>query len=118
MLFENLLIENLQRSQAAPCWQPRADVYQVHNGWLLKMELAGVRPEEVQVLAGGNSLTVSGHRRDWLLEQGRQCYSLEITYSRFERTFELPCRLEQRQIATEFRDGMLLIRVVASAAHQ
>src|SRR5262249_44515665 len=30
-------------------WQPRADVYRMPDGWLVKLELAGVRPDDVQL---------------------------------------------------------------------
>ena len=93
-------------------WQPAADVYQMPTGWLLKVELAGVRPDELQLLADGSDLVLSGRRRDWVIEGGRQCHSMEISYSSFERRFSLPCRVEECRLATEYRDGMLMIRVV------
>jgi HSP20 family molecular chaperone IbpA len=34
---------------------------------------------------------------------------MEITYSQFERTLELPAEIEHLQIHTEYRDGMLLV---------
>jgi HSP20 family molecular chaperone IbpA len=36
---------------------------------------------------------------------------MEIAYSRFERVIDLPADLDQACIATEYRDGMLLIRI-------
>lgn len=92
-------------------WQPAADVYRMPNGWLLKVELAGVRPDEVQLMADGSDLVLSGRRRDWVIERGRQCHSMEISYSSFERRFSLPCHVDEYRIATEYRDGMLMIRV-------
>jgi HSP20 family protein len=36
---------------------------------------------------------------------------MEIAYSRFERSVELPCNLDRADITTEYRDGMLLVRI-------
>jgi len=36
---------------------------------------------------------------------------MEISYSRFERTIELPCDVDHFRILTEYRDGMLLLRL-------
>jgi HSP20 family molecular chaperone IbpA len=36
---------------------------------------------------------------------------LEIAYSRFERSLDLPCNLQRAAIATDYRDGMLLVHV-------
>jgi len=45
-------------------WAPAVDVYRVGEGWLLKFDLAGVRPEDIQLHAAGRKLTVSGRMRD------------------------------------------------------
>lgn len=92
-------------------WTPAVDVYRVSNGWLIKFDLAGVRPGDIRVTVRGRQLTVSGRRRDWVIEESHACsaYSMEITYSHFERTLELPDEVEHLQIRTEYRDGMLLV---------
>jgi HSP20 family protein len=97
-------------------WRPAADVYRVHDGWLVKFDLAGVRPEEVRMSVCGRRLTVEGCRRDCQIEDGQQHYFMEIAYSHFERTIELPRELKQARISTEYRDGMLFVRLTEEAA--
>jgi HSP20 family protein len=92
-------------------WHPRADVYRTRTGWLLKFELAGVRPEDVSVYVSGNRVTVNGMRRDCVIEEGCSYYSMEIAYNRFERTIELPCDLSGTNLGLEFIHGILLVRV-------
>lgn len=92
-------------------WEPPADVYRTPEGWLVKLDLAGVSPEEVQILTEGNRLTVRGRRRDWLLAEGCWHYQMEISYSPFERTLTLPINLERSCIHTEQRYGMLLLHI-------
>jgi HSP20 family molecular chaperone IbpA len=36
---------------------------------------------------------------------------MEIAYNRFERSLEMPCELEHLQIAIDYQDGMLLVRL-------
>jgi HSP20 family protein len=92
-------------------WRPSADVYRVRDGWLLKFDLAGVRMEDVTVEVSGCRVTVSGIRRDWLVDEGASYYSMEIAYNRFERTIDLPCRMENPHVALESKNGLLIIRV-------
>jgi len=94
------------------CWHPLVDVCRTRQGWLLKFELAGVRKDDVSVHIAGRRVTVSGSRRDWDLEEDVSYYSMEITYSRFERIVDLPCDLQGAQWEVEFRDGLLLVRVM------
>jgi HSP20 family protein len=92
-------------------WHPRADIYHTRDGWLVKLELAGVRAEDLTIRARGSRLTVSGTRRDRMVEAGWSCYAMEIAYSRFERSFNLPCDLEAARIAVRGAEGMLLVHV-------
>ena len=92
-------------------WAPAADVYRTQRGWLVKFDLAGVRPSEIELSAAENFLTISGVRRDRLHGAGCRQYRMEIPYSRFERTLELPCDVSRAEVSTEYRDGMLLIHI-------
>jgi HSP20 family protein len=92
-------------------WQPAVDLYRTCGGWLIKAELAGVRPEDIHLSVAGNHVRLEGSRRDWFVEEGCTHYRMEITYSQFERTLELPCNLEGAKITTDFQHGLLLVRV-------
>lgn len=92
-------------------WCPATDVYRGRQGWIVKMELAGVRPEDLEVTVLGRRLTVRGVRRDWTAPEGCRYYQMEIAYSPFERSIELPCDLERADVTSEYRDGMLLVRI-------
>lgn len=99
-------------SYCEQCWRPSIDIYRGKNGWLIKCDLAGVRPEDVKLTAQDDELTISGVRRDWVVLEGQEAYSMEISYNRFERTVHLPCDLRQCDLQREFRDGMLLIKIM------
>jgi HSP20 family protein len=90
-------------------WRPALDIYRTPRGWLVKCDVAGIRPEDVRVSLAGRWLTIAGTRRDWLIEEGLRAYSLEIAYTCFERRVELPCDLQGADVRLEYRDGMLLI---------
>jgi HSP20 family protein len=92
-------------------WQPQVDIYRSRDGWVIKLELAGVRPQDVSITVHGSQVRVEGVRHDWITEQGWSHHTMEIAYNRFERTIALPCDLAHAQITVECRDGMLLLRV-------
>jgi HSP20 family protein len=112
--IETLLTQPANPVQG-PCWHPPADTYRIRGGWLVKFDLAGVRPEDIRVSLLGRRLTVEGTRRDWQIDEGQQHYCMEISYSHFERSVELPRELAQAQVSTEYRDGMLLVRLLEEA---
>jgi HSP20 family protein len=108
-LLENLLFPPHTASVLG--WQPSTDIYRTANGWLIKLDLAGVRPEDVELSLSGNRLTVRGVRRDWCSEEACNCYQMEIAYSHFERHISLPTDLEHARVSAEHRHGMLVVRI-------
>jgi HSP20 family protein len=108
--FVSLFLQ--QAEHAKPSWQPAADLYRLPTGWLVKLELAGVHPDDVQLTLHGRTLVVSGRRRDHCLEDGCRQSRMEIQYGRFEREIELPGDWTHATIETHFEHGMMLIRIL------
>jgi HSP20 family protein len=94
-------------------WQPAADVSRCEHGWLLKFDLAGIRQEDLEIHVHGATVRVSGTRRDWRVYERQQAHSMEIAYSHFERCIELPEAIGKAEVRSEYRDGMLLVHVLA-----
>ena len=92
-------------------WLPAADVYQTPEGWLVKVELAGVSAEEIEIEIEGNSLYIAGTRRDKSCAVGGTFHQMEITYSRFEKTLQFPASIEGANIEHNFDNGLLIIHL-------
>jgi HSP20 family protein len=92
-------------------WQPLVDVYQTRDGWLVKYDVAGVRPEDITLAVQGRRLILRGSRRDCCLGETCGQYLMEIAYSHFERSVVLPEEIESYRLTTDYRDGMLLVRL-------
>jgi HSP20 family protein len=96
-------------------WQPPADVHETDAGIVIKVELAGVTTENVNVALSGDGrrLTVSGVRAEQKEERTTRtgCHQLEIYFGPFERTFALPAdfEIERDAITATLREGFLTI---------
>jgi HSP20 family protein len=93
-------------------WQPAVDIYRTKFGWVLKFDLAGVRMEDIDVHISRKTVMVSGQRRDSMHDEGGcRHYSMEISYSRFQREIELPEDIHAARMAVDYRDGILTVRI-------
>jgi HSP20 family protein len=92
-------------------WCPAADVYRTNDGWIVKVDLAGIRPADIEITIDGRVLRISGSRRDGICGEGVSHYQLEITYSRFEKMIQFPRSIEHASIARDYRDGLLILRL-------
>ena len=98
-------------------WCPAADVYRTADGWIVKVDLAGIKPSDVEVTVDGDVLRVSGSRRDGTCGEGVSHYQLEITYSRFEKMIQFPRSIEHVKIERDYSDGLLTLRLREEQEH-
>ena len=92
-------------------WYPAADVYETPDGWLVKVELAGVSAEDIEISIQGNVLYIAGCRKDRSCAAGIHYRQMEITYSHFEKTLQFPASIEGATIEHNFENGLLLINL-------
>jgi len=90
-------------------WYPAADVYRTSDGWVVKIELAGVAPDELEISIEGDTLRVAGSRRDETQSESVSYHQLEITYSRFEKTIRFPAAIEGALVEQRYKDGLLIL---------
>lgn len=92
-------------------WNPCTDIYQTEDGWIIKVELAGIDAEDIDVSSSNHKLTVRGKRKDSFIEHEWVHLSMEILYSSFKRNIELPENADLQSVNTSYKDGMLIIKV-------
>jgi HSP20 family protein len=90
-------------------WNPAADVYRTRDGWVVKLDLAGVRAEDLEIEVANANLRVRGSRRDTFFQKGFVYHQMEITYSRFEKNIQFPCSIQGASVGRDYRDGWLII---------
>lgn len=109
--FFRMSDDSRHRRPSGRLWNPAADVYRTRDGWLVKVDLAGVRSEDVEITLDGPLLRISGLRRDSFCGEGVSHYQLEITYSRFEKIIQFPCSIESATVEREYHDGLLVLHL-------
>ena len=94
-------------------WNPSADVYKTRDGWIVKVDLAGVCADDLEIGVTGNLLRIGGCRRDTLYREDYRYHQMEITYSHFEKTIQIPGKIESASIE-DYRDGFLIVSLRCS----
>ena len=95
----------------ARVWRPDADVYRTSDGWIVKVDLAGVAADDLEITIQGKTLSIAGCRRDTFFGKGIVYHQLEITYSRFEKQLVFPCSIEGASVLRDYRDGLLILHL-------
>jgi HSP20 family protein len=92
-------------------WIPNTDVYVTEGNLVIKVELAGMRREDLELTVEGNRLMISGQRPDGT--RGAKCKFLvmEINYGPFECVIEIPAGYDAREAKAGYQNGFLQIDV-------
>jgi HSP20 family protein len=76
---------------------------------VLKAELPGIDPKDVDVRVENNVLTLRGERRFDQEVKRENCHRVERAYGTFSRSFTLPNVVDTQNIKAEFHDGVLRV---------
>ena len=96
---------------SARLWSPAADVYRSSDGWIVKVDLAGICSDELEIQLRDSILSIRGCRRDTHYRDGFVYQQMEITYSRFEKSVQFPGPVEGASVRQDYNDGFLIINV-------
>jgi len=90
-------------------WAPAVDIYEQGSDIVLKAELPGVDPKNVDVRLENNTLTLRGERRLDNEVKRESYHRIERSYGAFSRSFTLPSVVDQASIKAEFKEGVLRV---------
>lgn len=92
-------------------WVPNTDVYVTDNGLVIKVELAGMRSENLEITVEGNRLRIAGNRPDGCRAAKCSFLVMEINYGPFESVLEVPPGYDLVQAKATYLNGFLRIDV-------
>jgi HSP20 family protein len=92
-------------------WTPACDIYEDGDEIVVRAELAGVEPKDVEIRFESGVLTLKGERR-LEMEQSRENYHrVELSYGTFTRGFSLPASIDAEKIRAESKHGVLVVHL-------
>lgn len=100
----------------ANAWMPTADVFARGDDLVIRIELSGMDPEDVDLTLSRDVLTVSGERRTQDGADDSTFYVRERYFGAFRRSMNLPEGTNESAISAEFENGLVEITVQGAAA--
>jgi HSP20 family protein len=86
---------------------PKLDVVDCDNEVLVRVEVPGVKKEDLEISVTGNLFTVKGQTRREEKEEKGDYYRCEVSQGSFSRTVTLPADVREEGAKAELKDGML-----------
>jgi HSP20 family protein len=109
-LFESFF-ETQQGTRQLSGWSMPLDVAENEDGFVVTASIPGIKPEDLEITYNNHTLTIKGEiKNDQNIEEAR--YHLrERRYGRFERSLQLPTRVNADQIEATYEAGVLSLRL-------
>ncbi len=110
-LFNRAFGQRERGEPSARLWAPALDIAERKDAYLVKVELPGVKPEDLDISLEDGLLTVSGERQFTQESSDERYHRVERRYGAFRRSITLPSQVKADAIEASFDDGVLSITV-------
>lgn len=110
-LMQSFTYLSFSSSTPHNAWTPNTDVYEHGENLVVRLELAGVAKEDLEISLTDRLLVVRGERKDPCRRGGCSFRQVEIDYGSFERRIIAPWPVDGRRARAEFKSGFLHIEL-------
>ena len=90
-------------------WAPPVDIYENGDSLVLKAELPGINPDDVEIRVEDNTLYLKGERKFEKEVKEQNYHRVERSYGTFTRSLSLPNSIDADKVAANFKDGVLTL---------
>ena len=91
-------------------WVPAVDIFETADKTVtVKIELPGMKREDIKVTFENNTLTVEGERPFVNAGESETYHRVERGYGAFSRRFTLPNSIDASKVEATYQDGVLAV---------
>ncbi len=110
-LLKKFPVKEVSRWPERPEFSPAIDISETEKEIIVKVELPGIDQKDVEISLSGATLKISGEKRDEMKEEGQHFLKVGRSFGRFAISLPLPCRVQEKEIKAEYKDGMLSVKI-------
>ncbi len=95
-------------------FSPSMDLAETDESLQIRVDVPGMKPEEIDIEVNGTTLRISGERKEEKEEKGKTYHRVERRVGSFSRVVTLPCAVKEDKVAAECHDGILTVTLPKS----
>ncbi|MEJ2590859.1 MAG: Hsp20/alpha crystallin family protein [Candidatus Thiodiazotropha sp.] len=99
-------------------WTPAVDIKEEDNQYVIRADIPGVKPEDIEVTMENGVLSIRGERRFEETEEKENFKRIERSHGLFYRRFSLPDNTDAEAIQATGKDGVLEVVIPKTAEKQ
>jgi len=92
-----------------PAWAPALDVHEDKESYTVRVELPGLKREDIAVSLQDDALVISGERKTETIKEDTEVHRQKRFYGKFSRALTLPTAVSGDQVKAAYKDGILTV---------
>ncbi|WP_442927725.1 Hsp20/alpha crystallin family protein [Microcoleus sp. A003_D6] len=97
------------RDHSEAAWMPALELVDAGDNFVLKAQLPGIDPKDIDVQVTREAISISGERRYENTHEKSGCVRSEFRYGKFHRVLPLPAHIQNDSVQAEYKDGILTL---------
>jgi HSP20 family protein len=90
-------------------WAPALDVHEDKDNFTVKIEVPGLKRDDINVSLQDGALVISGERTEEKISEGTEVHRQERFYGKFQRALTLPAPVAADKVKAAYKDGVLTV---------
>jgi HSP20 family protein len=115
-IIDNPLGEIARGSQLLRVWNPALDLYEDKDNVFVKVEVPGLKKEDIEVSIENGTLTIAGERKSEKQADDTEAHRSERFVGRFYRSVTLPSEVKTDEVKAQYQDGVLTVTLPKAEA--
>jgi HSP20 family protein len=107
-LFQDSVARMFSEPNTRP-WSPAVDIVENENDLVLKADVPGIEPNDIDIRMENGTLTIKGERKFENNPTDQGYHRIERSYGSFARSFALPDSIDPEKVKAEFKNGVLAV---------
>ncbi len=88
---------------------PSVDISETDDSVIIRAEIPGIDPKDLEIWVSGDILTLRGHKREESSQRGVFYHRVERRFGAFSRSVRLPCKVKGEKVRASYKKGVLHI---------
>jgi HSP20 family protein len=117
-LFNMLCGRQPQLMVSRRSWRPPMDMFETEQAVVVKVELAGVREEDIHLTVEEGQLVLTGHRDNVHEGEKRVYHEMDVNYGEFRAEIFMPVPIDEEKAHASYHQGFLTIVLPKATAEK
>ena len=95
-------------------WIPPVDVEETKNEVLVKVEIPGMKKEDIKISLQNDNLLIEGEKKQEKEDKNKNYHRIERIFGKFKRIITLPCEVKTDKVKAKYENGLLMVSLPKS----